>query len=85
MYNYETGSSGTYVNSREVFARLELEPGDYVIVPATYNSDCAGDFMVRVYSSKMFSLKTLKTWILGYKALCIRLPVFILLDIGVGP
>ncbi|XP_071538694.1 calpain-A-like isoform X2 [Panulirus ornatus] len=58
-YNYEEGSSGTYINFREVLSRLELEPGYYVVIPATFQPECPGHFMVRVYSPKPFSLKRL--------------------------
>ncbi|XP_076056282.1 calpain-B-like [Oratosquilla oratoria] len=59
MYNYDTGSSGTYINYREVLTRLELTSGHYVIIPATYEPDCPGRFMVRVYSPRQFELKSL--------------------------
>ncbi|KAF2363658.1 Peptidase C2 calpain large subunit domain III [Trinorchestia longiramus] len=60
MYNYETGTSGVYINYREVLARLDLEPGYYVIIPATFEPECDGDFMVRVFSDGNFSLKNLE-------------------------
>ena len=50
-YNYDVGTSGPYINYREVFARFELSPGSYVIVPATFESNCPGKFMIRVYNS----------------------------------
>ena len=50
-YNYDVGTSGPYINYREVFARFELAPGTYVIVPATFEPNCAGKFMIRVYNS----------------------------------
>ncbi|XP_069954172.1 calpain-A isoform X2 [Cherax quadricarinatus] len=56
-HSYEEGTSGTYINFREVLARMELEPGHYVIIPATFLPDCPGHFMVRVYSPKAFQLK----------------------------
>ena len=50
-YNYDVGTSGPYINYREVFARFELSPGSYVIVPATFEPNCPGKFMIRVYNS----------------------------------
>ena len=50
-YNYDIGTSGPYINYREVFARFELAPGTYVIVPATFEPNCHGKFMIRVYNS----------------------------------
>ncbi|XP_018022767.1 calpain-A isoform X2 [Hyalella azteca] len=59
MYNYEVGTSGVYINYREVLARLDLEPGYYVIIPATFEPQCVGDFMIRVFSDGNFTLKEL--------------------------
>ncbi|XP_037782723.1 LOW QUALITY PROTEIN: calpain-A-like [Penaeus monodon] len=58
-YNYEDGTSGTYINFREVLLRADLVPGHYVIIPATFLPDSPGYFMVRVYSPKPFQLKNL--------------------------
>ncbi|XP_042211063.1 LOW QUALITY PROTEIN: calpain-A-like [Homarus americanus] len=59
FYNYEEGTSGVYINFREVLCRVELNPGHYVIIPATFLPDSPGHFMVRVYSPKSFDLKML--------------------------
>ena len=37
MYNYDCGTSGPYINYREVFARFELPARNYVIIPASEN------------------------------------------------
>ncbi|XP_063848064.1 calpain-9-like isoform X2 [Scylla paramamosain] len=58
-HHYEESSSGVYINYREVLARLELAPGSYVIIPATFTPDTPGQFMVRVYSPKPFHLSAL--------------------------
>ena len=59
MYNYDKGTSGPYINYREVFARFELSPGGYVIVPATFEPDSPSRFMIRVYAMKKFKLRKL--------------------------
>ena len=59
MYHYEDASSGTYINYREVAARLELRPGHYVIIPATFAPETPGHFMLRVFSAGSFTLKEL--------------------------
>ena len=41
QYHYDEGTSGPYINYREVFARFELSPGSYVVIPATFEPDCA--------------------------------------------
>jgi hypothetical protein len=59
-YNYDVGNSGPYINYREVFARFELSPGDYVIIPATFEPNTASKFMIRVYAGKGFELSKMK-------------------------
>ena len=44
--------SSTYVNLREVTARVRLPPGEYVVVPATFQPFQDGDFCLRVFSEK---------------------------------
>ena len=59
MYHYDCGTSGPYINYREVFARFELSAGSYVIVPATFQTGDTGNFMIRVYSENMIDIKCL--------------------------
>ncbi|GFY46636.1 calpain-B [Trichonephila inaurata madagascariensis] len=53
----EIGNSGPYVNYREVFGRFQMNPGHYIIVPATYEPDSPGSFYMRVYSDTQISLR----------------------------
>ncbi|KAJ9587491.1 hypothetical protein L9F63_028257, partial [Diploptera punctata] len=57
----EEGSSGVFINSREVLGHFELEPGTYVIIPATFYPGRNRDFMLRVFALKPFSLTQLQT------------------------
>ena len=58
MYQKDCGTSGPYINYREVFNRFELTPDQsYVIIPATFEPNCPGRFMIRVYAEKTFSLR----------------------------
>ena len=43
-----------------MFARFELTPGSYVIIPATFEPDCPSRFMIRVYSANKFNLRHLR-------------------------
>ncbi|GIY60752.1 calpain-B, partial [Caerostris darwini] len=55
----EIGNSGPYINYREVFSRFELNPGHYVIIPATFEPHRQGSFMIRVYTDCPFDLRYL--------------------------
>ncbi|GIX79364.1 calpain-B [Caerostris darwini] len=56
----EIGNSGPYVNYREVFGRFQVNPGHYIIVPATFEPDAPGSFYIRVYSDMQISLRSAK-------------------------
>ena len=60
MYHYDVGTSGPYINYREVFARLELSAGSYVIVPATFQAGDSSNFMIRAFSDTPLSIDPLK-------------------------
>ncbi|XP_053574234.1 calpain-5-like [Bombina bombina] len=52
-------SSSTYINSRSVFLRTELQKGRYVILPTTYSPGQTGSFLLRVYTDKASQLREL--------------------------
>ncbi|XP_034837476.1 calpain-B isoform X4 [Maniola hyperantus] len=51
-YNASVGRSQAFINLREVSARFKFEPGQYVIVPSTFEPDEEGEFLLRVFSEK---------------------------------
>lgn len=45
-------SSGAYLNKREVTKRFNLNPGEYVIIPSTFEEDAEIKFLLRIFSEK---------------------------------
>ncbi|XP_042333372.1 calpain-9 isoform X3 [Sceloporus undulatus] len=51
-YHASKARSKTYINLREVSDRFTLPPGDYIIVPTTFEPHQEADFCLRIFSEK---------------------------------
>lgn len=56
-YNYDVNNSGPYINYREVIGRFELSPGNYLVIPATFEPYIANRFMMRFYAGKYIDVE----------------------------
>lgn len=49
-YNGSKYRSRAYVNMREVSERFRLPPGNYLLVPTTFQPHQEADFLIRLFS-----------------------------------
>ena len=54
------GTSGSYINYREVFGRFSLTKGSYIIIPATFLPNTEAEFLLRIFSQEKINLEEIK-------------------------
>ncbi|XP_071282909.1 calpain-9 [Agelaius tricolor] len=58
-YHASKARSKTYINLREVSHRFKLPPGDYILIPTTFEPHQEADFCLRIFSEKKAITKDL--------------------------
>ena len=54
------GTSGSYINYREVFGRFSMTKGSYIIIPATFLPNTEAEFLLRIFSQEKIHLEEIK-------------------------
>ncbi|XP_029450050.1 calpain-9 [Rhinatrema bivittatum] len=56
-YNPSKARSNTYINLREISQRFKLPPGEYMLIPTTFEPHQEADFCLRIFSEKKAEIK----------------------------
>ncbi|XP_063773622.1 calpain-9 [Pseudophryne corroboree] len=56
-FNGSKARSKTYINLREISQRFRLPPGEYMLVPTTFEPHQEADFCLRIFSEKKATIK----------------------------
>uniref|UniRef100_A0A4W3HKS9 Calpain 9 n=2 Tax=Callorhinchus milii TaxID=7868 RepID=A0A4W3HKS9_CALMI len=52
QFHASVARSKSYINVREICQRFQLPPGDYILVPTTFQPHHEADFVIRIFSEK---------------------------------
>ncbi|PKC04405.1 cysteine proteinase [Rhizophagus irregularis] len=57
---FDVAGRVTYINTREVTARIALKSGNYILIPSTFNYGDEGHYFMRMFSGNRISIKRLE-------------------------
>uniref|UniRef100_A0A8C9VQP5 Calpain-2 catalytic subunit-like n=1 Tax=Scleropages formosus TaxID=113540 RepID=A0A8C9VQP5_SCLFO len=50
LRNSPVARNGSFINAREACTRFHLPPGEYIIIPSTFDANMQGSFLLRVFT-----------------------------------
>ena len=49
-FNASCGRAPFFLNTREISHQFDLNPGVYVVIPSTFQPQCEGQFLLRIFT-----------------------------------